>query len=183
MRAVEAAANVPTANRTNKSGVEMSSRARVGACFAWAVLALAACASGPPKPVVAKAQISASADVNPDSSGRPSPVVIRVFQLRGDAEFNGADFFALYDKEKETLGASLISREEYVLQPGEQKDLELPLSREARFIGAIAAFRNVQTARWRTLSVAPEKSLADMLKKDRVNIAVAKAAITLTTKD
>jgi type VI secretion system protein VasD len=161
----------------------MSSRARVGACLAWAVLALAACASGPPKPVVAKAQISVSADVNPDSSGRPSPIVIRVFQLRGDAEFNGAEFFALYDKEKETLGASLISREEYVLQPGEQKMLELPLSRETRFVGAIAAYRNLQTARWRAISVAPEKTLADMLKKDRVNIAVAKAAITLTTKD
>jgi type VI secretion system protein VasD len=147
------------------------------------MLALAACASGPPKPVVAKAQISVSADVNPDSSGRASPIVVRVYQLRGDAEFTGAEFFALYDKEKETLGASLISREEYVLQPGEQKALELPLSREARFVGAIAAYRNIQTARWRAITAAPEKTLADMLKKDRVNIAVAKAAITLTTKD
>jgi type VI secretion system protein VasD len=161
----------------------MSSRARVVACLAWALLALTACASGPPKPAVAKAQLSASADVNPDSSGRPSPVVVRVFQLRGDAEFTGAGFFALYDKEKETLGASLISREEYVLQPGEQKMLELPLSREASFIGAIAAYRDIQTARWRAITVKPEKTLTDMLKKDRVTITVAKSAITLTTKD
>jgi type VI secretion system protein VasD len=147
------------------------------------LLALTACASGPPKPVVAKAQINVTADVNPDSAGRASPIVVRVYQLRADAEFTGADFFALYDKEKETLGASLISREEYVLQPGEQKMLELPLARDARFVGAIAAYRNIQTARWRAISQAPEKTLMDMLKKDRVNIAVAKAAITLTTKD
>src|SRR5262249_29406439 len=130
----------------------------------------------------AKAQINVSADVNPDSSGRPSPIVVRVFQLRGDAEFNGAEFFALYNKEKETLGASLITREEYVLQPGEQKLLELQLSRTARIVGSIAAYRNLQTARWRTISAAPEKNLIDMLKKDRVNISVDKAAITLTTK-
>ena len=41
----------------------------------------------------------ATADTNPDGSGRPSPIVVRVYQLKTDGAFKGADFFALYDDE------------------------------------------------------------------------------------
>jgi type VI secretion system protein VasD len=153
----------------------------------WTFLAcavvLAACASKPPKPVDTKAVFAVSADVNPDSTGRPSPVVVRIYQLRGDAEFKGADFFALYDKEKETLGASFISREEQTLFPGQQLEMKLPLSADARFVGAIAGFRDIQGTRWRALVGAPEKSLLKLLSKDRITVHVDKNAITLSTKD
>jgi type VI secretion system protein VasD len=155
----------------------------IGAAVA-ALPLLAACGGAkPPKPVEARALVTTSANVNRDAAGRPSPVVLRVFQLRGDAEFNGADFFALYEREKETLGASLILREEFVLQPGEQRELVLPLSLEARHIGALAAFRDIRSTRWRAISPAPEKSLRDMLSKDRVTIAVGDDAVTLAIKD
>jgi type VI secretion system protein VasD len=144
---------------------------------------LSACGARPAKPVPTRAQLIASADVNPDSSGRPSPIVVRVFQLRNDGEFATADFFALYEKEKETLGASLISREEYVLAPGETRQLELPLNAEARFLGAIAAFRDFRSARWRALTPAPEKSLTDLLGRDGVTLTVGKDALTLAVKD
>jgi type VI secretion system protein VasD len=144
---------------------------------------LAACAAKPPKPVEAKTHITVSPDVNPDSTGRPSPIVVRVYQLRNDAEFNGADFFALYEHEKETLGASLILTKEFEFQPGEAQDLKLPLSPEARFLGVVAAFRDIRTAKWRTITAAPEKSLMDMLSKDRVSISVDKAAVALNIKD
>jgi len=146
-------------------------------------LVIGACAAKPAKPVPARAQIMASSDVNPDASGRPSPIVVRVFQLRNDGEFSAADFFALYDKEKETLGASLISREEYVLDPGETRSFELPLNAEARFIGAVAAFRDYRSARWRALTPAPEKTLTDLLKKDGVTLSIGKDSLTLVVKD
>jgi type VI secretion system protein VasD len=146
-------------------------------------LTLAGCAAKPPKPAETKAMITASADVNPDSTGRPSPVVVRIFQLRGDAEFSGADFFALYEKEKETLGASLVLREEVVLRPGESQERILPLSPEARFLGVIAAYRDIRGAQWRQLVAAPEKSLIDLLSKDRVTIQVDKSTLTVAIKD
>jgi type VI secretion system protein VasD len=147
------------------------------------LVVLAACAAKPSKPVETKAVLAATADVNPDSSGRPSPVVVRIYQLRGDAEFNGADFFALYDKEKDTLGASLILRDEQTLFPGQQIEMKLPLSADARFVGAIAGFRDVQGTRWRAVVGAPEKSLLKLLSKNRITVRVDKAAITLSTKD
>ena len=114
-----------------------------------AALALTACASQPPKPVQTQATVIASADVNPDSSGRASPVVVRIYQLRGDAQFNDAGFFALYDNEQATLGSSLIMRDERTLFPGQQVRLDLALSPDARFLGVVAAYRDMRASRWR----------------------------------
>src|SRR5262245_53641184 len=127
------------------------------ASFVALLFLSSACASKPPKPVQARAQLVVSEDVNPDTSGRASPIVVRLFQLKNDGEFAAADFFAIYEKEKETLGASLLSREEYVLAPGEKKTLDLGLNPEARFVGAIAAYRDIRSSHWRALTQAPEK--------------------------
>ena len=90
-------------------------------------LAVAGCRSKPPKPPPppppAKAAIIVSRDVNPDSAGRPSPIVVRLYQLKEEGSFNSASYFALSDKEQATLGPSLESREEYELKPGETKDV------------------------------------------------------------
>jgi type VI secretion system protein VasD len=144
---------------------------------------VAACAAKPPKPAEAKAQLIVAADVNPDASGRPSPIVVRVFQLREDGEFAGAEFFALYEREKEVLGQSLVSREEYVLAPGETRDLVIPLQAQTRYIGALAAFRDIRAARWRAVTQAPEKKLTDLLGKDGVTLNVGRDSLTLTVKD
>jgi type VI secretion system protein VasD len=146
---------------------------------------LVACASKPAKPTPAHEELSASTDVNPDSSGRASPVVLRVFQLRNDGEFASADFFALYDKEKETLGASFVSREEYVLAPGETRKLDLALNSETRVIGVLAAFRDIRTAHWRALSRPPEKTLTHphLIGKGGVTVQVGKDTVTLAVKD
>jgi type VI secretion system protein VasD len=146
-------------------------------------LALSACAAKPPKPVQARAQLVVSGDVNPDASGRASPIVVRLFQLRNDGEFAAADFFALYEKEKETLGASLISRQEYVLAPGETRTLDLGLDPEARFIGTLAAYRDIRAAHWRALTRAPEKKLTDLIGKDGVTVSVGRDTVTLAVKD
>lgn len=144
---------------------------------------LTACASKPPKPEPARARLVASEQVNPDESGRSSPIVVRVYQLRADGAFAGAEFFDLYSKEKEVLGESLIAREEYVLSPGETRDLEIPLNAQARHIGVLAAFRDIRAAQWRALTRAPEKTLTDLLRKDGVTITVDKNAVALSVKD
>lgn len=144
---------------------------------------LTACASKPPKPVKTHTDVIVSTDVNPDASGRASPIVVRVFQLRNDGEFVAADFFPLYDKEKEILGASFISREEYVLAPGEKRTLDVPINADARFIGVIAAYRDIRSSHWRAISRPPEKKLTDLIGKHGVTLSVGKDAVTLAVKD
>src|SRR5262245_37702072 len=106
------------------------------------MLASGACAKAPPPAALppitiaappesktkASMTLAASADTNPDSSGRPSPVVVRVYQLKTDAAFKGAEFFALYDDDQKVLGQELISRDEFVLGPSERKTIDVAVS-------------------------------------------------------
>jgi type VI secretion system protein VasD len=125
-----------------------------------AVLVLSACASHPAdERIPTRTSLAASQDVNPDINGRPSPVVVRIFQLHGDGEFTSAEFFALYTHEKESLGASLIASQEFELRPGEHLDTKIPLARDARYVGAIAAYRDLSAAQWRVLRTRPSRSL------------------------
>jgi type VI secretion system protein VasD len=147
------------------------------------VLALTACASKPPKPAVTQASVTASADVNPDSMGRPSPVVVRIYQLSGDSQFLDADFFALYDNEQATLGSNLLMRDERTLFPGQRVELNLALSPDARFLGVAAAYRDVRTAHWRAVVGVPEKSLFKLLAKRRVSVQIGRDAVSIAITD
>lgn len=148
-------------------------------------LALAACASSrtDEPPVRTKTYLQAEGDLNPDQTGRASPVVVRVFELKSDAEFTAADFYALYEREKETLGSSLLSRQEYVLRPGQKDELWLPVPRNTAYIGVIAAFRDIRSAKWRTVARAPHKGFTDAFSRDTVRITATHGGIALIVKD
>lgn len=133
----------------------------------------------PPITIAAPAEVKtksamtlvAAADTNPDASGRPSPVVVRVYQLKTDAAFKGAEFFALYDDDQKVLGQEMISRDEYVLAPSERRTIDVAVSRDTRFVGALAAFRDFRNAQWRGLVAAPRSGL---------NVTIERARIVLT---
>jgi type VI secretion system protein VasD len=145
-------------------------------------LALTACKSAPPKPQVVKLTVSVSADANPDAQNRPSPIVIRVYQLKDDAAFKDADYFALYDKEQATLAASLVSREEFEVAPGAQKALDYKLSPDAKFVGVAAGYRNIRDAGWRAEIGAQDKGLAGIAKKKKLNVAAGRASVALSAE-
>lgn len=155
----------------------MTNRHSVRGCafLALLVLAMAGCLSTPPKPSNVKLTLRATSDVNPDGNGRPSPVVVRVYQLKTDVAFAGAEFFALYDDEKKALGADLIAKsDEFTLGPGDSNPAPIAVAPDAKFIGVIAAFRDYRNAQWRVITKAP-------LKKNTV-VSVGKAKLELVTK-
>jgi len=154
-------------------------RAMPIACVLAACTIVASCASAPPKPqpVNVKLNIVVSADVNPDAQNRPSPIVVRIFQLKDDAAFKDADFFALYDKEEATLAVSLVSRAEYELAPGESRSVDYSVTPDTRFIGVIAAYRNIRDAQWRALSGPADKGAIDVVKNNKLGLAVDRARV------
>ncbi len=117
----------------------------------------------PPKLV---ANIQASADVNPDTEGSPSPVVIRIYELNSLAEFNAADFFALYDNDTDVLAEELILREEKTLLPSEGFLIERELNIATRYVGIIVAYQDIENAKWRASFETP------VSKKTKVDIIV-----------
>lgn len=157
---------------------------RLAAVLALSVAtAIAACSSAPAKPTVANAKISAATDVNPNAQGRPSPIHVRVLQLKEESAFLAGDFWALADNEQQLLGSSLVQRLEYDLVPGESKEFELKIAPDARVLAVMAEFADYRNAQWRVVTQAPNKSLLDIIKKDRVAISIAKDRVTIAVGD
>lgn len=121
----------------------------LGAFFGISGL-LAGCAA---KPVESGLTLSlrAGPDVNPDARGRPSPLSVNVLVLRSASAFEAADFFSLYERAAATLGGDLLRREEFQVRPGDSQTLLLKLPPDARAVGVVAAFRDLDRSRWRAV--------------------------------
>jgi type VI secretion system protein VasD len=86
--------------------------------------------------------------MNPDVTGRPSPVLLRLYELKAPANFDQADFFSLYQQAQDVLGADLLARDEFLLRPGETRTLERVVEPDARYLGLLAAYRDLDHALW-----------------------------------
>lgn len=122
------------------------------------VVALAACSTLSPYSHVTKLNLTltASEQLNPDLNGRPSPIVVRLYELKHPVAFENADFFSLYERAKESLAPDMVATEELELRPGQTVELKLSVQEGSRYVGVVAAYRDLPEARWRyTVQVTP----------------------------
>jgi type VI secretion system protein VasD len=163
------------------------------ALLPWCALALAGAACGllkkptPPAPalppititapVEAKAKASmvltASADVNPDRNGRPSPVLVRVYQLKADGAFKSSQFEPLFDDDKKVLADAFGTRDEFTLSPGQKQVIEVVLADSTRFVGVVAAFRDIANAEWRGVAEMPRDKESQKIVLRNLNVTVS----------
>ncbi|MCV4265987.1 type VI secretion system lipoprotein TssJ [Pseudomonas capsici] len=123
-----------------------------------ALVLLAGCSTLSPYSHLTKLnlKLTASDRLNPDLNGRPSPIVVRLFELKHPVAFENADFFSLYERAKESLAPDMVTSEELELRPGETVDLKLTVGEGSRYVGILAAYRDLPETRWRyTLQVTP----------------------------
>lgn len=120
------------------------------ACLAC-VLLVSGCAALSPYSRVTKLELSLSAsdDLNPDLHGRPSPIVLRLLELKHPVAFENADFFSLYQRPKAALAVDLVNSEELELSPGKHLDLKLQVSDASHYVGVLAAYRDLPQSQWR----------------------------------
>jgi len=128
----------------------------------WAILValLGATALGcseapppPPPPGIVDLTVSAAPNINPDQTGRPSPVALTVFQLSATAGLEAADFFQLGDGK--LLGRDVRAQDSISITPGEQRELTRPLQEGAEYVAVVAAFRAIDRAKWKAFVQVP----------------------------
>ena len=127
-----------------------------------AMVLVAGCAAPPPPapdPTIVNLQIRSAADINPNPDGRPSPVILRIYQLKTLTAFEDADFFSLFERDLEVLGQDLLRKDEVSLKPGDTQAITLEPKDEVRFIGVMASFRDIDQAQWKTIaSISPNQT-------------------------
>ncbi|AKS09680.1 type VI secretion system lipoprotein TssJ [Pseudomonas trivialis] len=141
-----------------------------------ALALLAGCSSLSPFSTLTKLDLilTASDEVNPDLHGRPSPVVVQLLELRHPVAFENADFFSLYSRAEQTLPRDWVSSEELELRPGEQLALKLSVEPHSRYIGVLAAYRDLPHVQWRlVLPVAPGQLTRAEIVLDHTGIRMA----------
>lgn len=154
--------------------------ARRGMAAALLSIAAAAALTGcksppkPPPPVEVVWQVAAAPDINPSVSNRPSPLRLRVYELRTATNFNDADFMALYNADEKTLGGDLVKREEFVLAPGQSMTNKKVLDADTQFVAVMAGYRDVEHSTWRALApVRPGKTLHVDVRAAALAVSIA----------
>ena len=118
-----------------------------------ALLALGGCSALSPYSDMTKLdlRVSGSEQLNPDLNGRPSPIVLRLIELKHPVAFESADFFSLYQRPKEALSPDMVTLEEFELRPGEHRELKLSVQEGSRYVGVLAAYRDLPESNWRVV--------------------------------
>jgi len=145
-----------------------------------ALVLLAGCSSMSPYSKVTKLNLTltASDQLNPDLNGRPSPIVVRLFELKHPVTFENADFFSLYERAKESLAPDLVASEELELRPGETIELKLSVEEGSRYVGVLAAYRDVPETKWRyTVQITPVEVTDADLTLDQAGIRSSHAML------
>ncbi|MDE2335020.1 MAG: type VI secretion system lipoprotein TssJ [Rhodospirillales bacterium] len=124
--------------------------------LAWGTLAvLAGCAAPPPAPATLSLTIVGGANQNPDPSGHPASVAVRIVQLASAGSFMQADVFALMNREQATLGAADLGSEQVLVSPGQTVTVSHPLKPGTNAIGIAVLFRDINHATWRVSAPVP----------------------------
>lgn len=123
-----------------------------------------------------KLTVSAASDINPDEKNKPSPLYIRLYELKSPQLFEKSDFIDIYEKDTEVLGADFIAKQELKrFVPGTQRIEQLVLNKETRYVALFAEFFEYRDAQYKVVFPVT----ANNVIRNAVEIRVAGNKITL----
>ena len=169
----------------------------VAFCFVGVFAGLILSGCGGPKlstgereklPIPLEITLGALENVNPTEDGRPSPVVVRVFELANDSRFQIADYYELMAQGAVSLEGDVLSSEEHILIPGEVRLVRKRASLQSKYLGIVAGYRNTASV-WRAITPLPEPYLAGRLWTNKVsptmrlNVILDKGGIMLRDEE
>lgn len=119
-------------------------------------------------------EFTISSDINPDSDGRSSPVVVNLLYLRDNRQFEQEQLISLLESPEDRLGKDLIETirlKEFI--PAEKREVVYVLPEGVNYVGIVAEFIQYQDAEG-TLVLPIEAHASNdfsiVLEKDKVSI-------------
>lgn len=92
------------------------------------------------------------ANINPDDRKIPSPLFIRLYELKSAKQFKRANFIDLFERDKEVLGDNMIAKQRLKrLKPGESREDEYVLNKETRYVGLFAEFSQYKNSNFKVI--------------------------------
>ncbi|APA90016.1 type VI secretion system lipoprotein TssJ (plasmid) [Paraburkholderia sprentiae WSM5005] len=154
---------------------------------------LSACASTP-APVVKeqtnlRLQIAANESVNPNEWGTAAPILVRVYELKASTAFENADYFTLQSDDRKVLGDDALVVDEFILRPGDTREIVRKSNRATTAIGVLAGYRDLGKSIWRAvyrLPVTPDAAwyrVALPDKEQKLSIQLDQRTVSISKSD
>ncbi len=147
-------------------------------CMSIICLALLAGCGGAPKKVKLDAHLVGTESINPNRDGRPSPVTVVIYQLKKAEAFESRDFFNLYNPDSNVLADDLVQRTDIQIRPGQAQQIDSEFDPETKYIGVIAAFRDIDQANWRAVVPLPDRKLKKFFRRPSLTVTVDRLTVT-----
>lgn len=112
---------------------------------------------------------------NPTLQQIATPIAFKVLQLTDDSLLVNASPQALAENLKKALGSTYIRADDYLLNPGQFKFVDLrPLDEDTRFIAVIANYHNDEVGQWKQrLRVEPKgRQYAVLVQLDAAQVSL-----------
>lgn len=122
----------------------------------------------------AEITLDATKNVNPNTDGKASPLVIRVLKLRDDRQFKQEDFLNLFENAKSRLGDDLIESVRLKeIAPGEERVEVFKLTPEIRYLGILGEYIRYEDAQAKQIIlIEPHKTNKVELEFGRLKIVI-----------
>jgi type VI secretion system protein VasD len=91
--------------------------------------------------------LAATANLNPDDSGHPRAVAVRVYQLKDRKRFDAASYPDLLVKDEIVLAPDVQAHMATVINPGGSASVSQPLEKDTEFVGIAAFYQSTDKTR------------------------------------
>lgn len=118
-------------------------------------------------------------NINPDENKRPSPVYVRLYELKSPTIFQKADFIDLYERDTTILGPDFVNKQVLKpLSPGVNRTDNLKLKSGATNIGLYVEFSQYRGVTYKVVFPVVEHSLT----KNEVTVKISGTDISIVKK-
>lgn len=117
--------------------------------------------------------IDADDEINTNEKNEPSPVIVRIYELKALTAFKQASFFELLDNDTGRLGTELVAKREFEIKPGEKQAFTRDSPEATKHLGVIAGFRQIASSEWRaSADLAAEGDNAFLIKINATTVTL-----------